>query len=342
MSGFRPVEIVGGGLAGLTLGIGLQRAGVPTTVCEAGEYPRHRVCGEFISGLDDSTIRTIGLAPALKAARRVAGIGFFSGNNRFVHDRLPAPAYVLSRHVLDQRLADTFVAAGGILKTRSPVDLSRRPEGRVHCNGRQRRTASPWIGLKCHVKGVELRTELELHLGRNAYVGLCTVDDTTVNVCGLFRKQAGLGGPAPDILPTYLRAAGLHALVDRLAGVEWLQDSRCAVAGFGFSNAPRDDGTVRLGDAYAMIAPFTGNGMTIAFQSAEEAIEPLIAWSYRERGWREARGEISRRLRQRFSRRLRAARLAHPFLLSPAGQRCFALARRLRLVPIRPWYRLLH
>jgi 2-polyprenyl-6-methoxyphenol hydroxylase-like FAD-dependent oxidoreductase len=43
------VTIVGGGLAGLMLGIGLRQRGVPVTVWEAGRYPRHRACGEFIS-----------------------------------------------------------------------------------------------------------------------------------------------------------------------------------------------------------------------------------------------------------------------------------------------------
>ena len=46
----KPITIVGGGLAGLTLGIGLRQCGVAVTVHEAGHYPRHRVCGEFISG----------------------------------------------------------------------------------------------------------------------------------------------------------------------------------------------------------------------------------------------------------------------------------------------------
>ncbi|MDB6025304.1 MAG: putative electron transfer oxidoreductase, partial [Verrucomicrobiales bacterium] len=44
----RPITIVGGGLSGLTLGIALRQRGIPTTIWEAGRYPRHKVCGEFI------------------------------------------------------------------------------------------------------------------------------------------------------------------------------------------------------------------------------------------------------------------------------------------------------
>ena len=49
------IEIVGGGLAGLSLGVALRREGVPVTLFEAGDYPRHRVCGEFIAGLAETT-----------------------------------------------------------------------------------------------------------------------------------------------------------------------------------------------------------------------------------------------------------------------------------------------
>jgi 2-polyprenyl-6-methoxyphenol hydroxylase-like FAD-dependent oxidoreductase len=45
-----PVTIVGGGLAGLTLGIALRQHNVPVQLHEAGHDPRHRVCGEFTSG----------------------------------------------------------------------------------------------------------------------------------------------------------------------------------------------------------------------------------------------------------------------------------------------------
>ena len=56
MNAPRPLTIVGGGLAGLTLGIALRQRGVPVTIWEAGHYPRHRVCGEFICGRGRETL----------------------------------------------------------------------------------------------------------------------------------------------------------------------------------------------------------------------------------------------------------------------------------------------
>ena len=41
----KTVHIVGGGLAGLTLGLRLRQLDVPVELYEAGSYPRHRVCG---------------------------------------------------------------------------------------------------------------------------------------------------------------------------------------------------------------------------------------------------------------------------------------------------------
>jgi 2-polyprenyl-6-methoxyphenol hydroxylase-like FAD-dependent oxidoreductase len=56
MATTKPITIVGGGLAGLALGIGLRQRGVPVSLWEAGHYPRHRVSGEFICGRGQETL----------------------------------------------------------------------------------------------------------------------------------------------------------------------------------------------------------------------------------------------------------------------------------------------
>jgi 2-polyprenyl-6-methoxyphenol hydroxylase-like FAD-dependent oxidoreductase len=58
----KEITIAGGGLAGLALACALRRHDVPVTVLEAGNYPRHRVCGEFISGVSEETLATLAIA----------------------------------------------------------------------------------------------------------------------------------------------------------------------------------------------------------------------------------------------------------------------------------------
>ena len=89
----RQIEIVGGGLAGLSLGLALRRAGVPVTIFEAGAYPRHRVCGEFITGLKAPTIARLGLAPLLGDAGRLREVAWLARGRVVRRQQLPIPPH---------------------------------------------------------------------------------------------------------------------------------------------------------------------------------------------------------------------------------------------------------
>src|SRR5215470_713444 len=103
MGNLRTITIVGGGLAGLTLGIGLRRHDIPVTIWEAGHYPRHRVCGEFISGRGQETLARLGLCDKLFEAGAITSntAMFLAGNAKSPARRLSKPALALSRLVLD-------------------------------------------------------------------------------------------------------------------------------------------------------------------------------------------------------------------------------------------------
>ncbi len=340
-SALRPIEIIGGGLAGLSLGLALRRAGVPVVLHEAGAYPRHRVCGEFIAGLDRRTIEVLGLAPYLADARHHREVAWVFGNGTAGRkQRLPEPALGISRLRLDARLAEAFAAAGGELHTGSRVTGAPPGEGRVTCTGRRRHNHG-WMGLKCHVRGLTLAADLELHLGAESYVGLAGVEDDRVNLCGLFRRRA-LCAKGPNLVLGYLQAAGLSHLAARLAGAELDPASFCAVAGIAFdTGVVRGDG-LRIGDAAAMVPPFTGNGMAMAFQSAAESLPHLLAYSRGETEWAHALTAITPALAARFNRRLQTAGLLHPWVLQPARQRWLGRLAPLGLPPLRPLYALLH
>lgn len=344
----RSIEIIGGGLAGLALGRALRQAGAGVTVYEAGSFPRHRVCGEFITGLDEATIRRLDLEPVLQGATCQRKIAWYVEGDLLRADALPYPALGLSRYALDARLAEGFVAAGGILRTGERVtDLSSRA-GRVFAHGR-RRGRSDWFGMKIHLRNLATAADLELHLGEHAYVGLSHVEGGAVNMCGLFgqnRKHPVAERESSQsrlsVLWHQLEVRGLGKLADRLRGASPDAGSFCAVAGICFDRrVPRID-RIALGDACAMIPPFTGNGMAMAFQSAAAALDPLLEYTRGDFTWQQACHATNRALRGRFRVRLASSAALHPFLYRRGHRRCLAALSRHHLLPFGALYRALH
>lgn len=345
MSPPKPITIVGGGLAGLTLGIGLRRQGIPVIVIEAGHYPRHRVCGEFISGRGQEVLARLGLRDALLEAGAVpARTGaFFLDKTASPVRPLPSPALCLSRFSLDALLARVFRDAGGELR-----ENERRPaEDYVGCvvraTGRRLEPSGNgwrWLGLKVHARNVPLAADLEIHGTQNGYVGLCRLQGGEVNACGLFRRPVRdsrttdhscvawrvasdesaashssrvTRHPSPHTSvargPWSLSGPPGTPLHARLAGAEIDQASFCAVAGLSLRSqraSTRPD--CCIGDALTLIPPVTGNGMSMAFEAAEIALAPLSACSRGELTWAQARQAIARACDQAFARRLAWAR----------------------------------
>ncbi len=330
----REIVIAGGGLAGLSLAAGLLRRGVAVEVHEAGGYPRHRVCGEFISGVARETLERLGVAGAFSGALLHRSVAWWREGRLIHEDALPEPALGISRHLLDRRLCGIVRDAGGTVIEHSRLRREPRP-GLVWAAGRVL-AKSPWIGLKCHVRGLAMHADLEMHLGANGYAGLAGVEGGAVNVCGLFRIDRSLKASGAGLLLEYLRAGGNGRLADRILDSEIGEDSFTGVAGFLLGRQTRCAGLCALGDAESMIPPFTGNGMSMAFQAAESALDPLASWSSGEVGWDTCVSTVEERLRKRFRRRLAAADFMHAFLLRPAGRRFLEGAARTGALPFRP------
>jgi menaquinone-9 beta-reductase len=337
-----PVTIIGGGLAGLALGGALARNGVPVTLHEAGRYPRHRVCGEFLAGLDEATLDTLGIRPALAGARLHTSTIWIRGGRTLLEAVLPSPARGLSRHRIDRRLAEALTDAGGRLVDGSRIPTSNTPApGTVLACGR--RAGRPgWIGLKVHLRGLRTRSDLELHLSRAGYVGLAGVEDGRSNLCGLFRTERLPSGGRLQALLATLRASGFPELAERVAASDPDPDSFCSVSNLDFTPPAPDATALRIGDALGVIPPFTGNGMTIALQSAATALPHLLDYARGGADWPATLQRANAALSRRFGRRFRVAARLQPLLLSPSGLGALALLARARLLPFHLLYKLTH
>jgi 2-polyprenyl-6-methoxyphenol hydroxylase-like FAD-dependent oxidoreductase len=324
-NGAKPITILGGGLAGLTLGLSLRREGVPVTVYEAGHYPRHRVCGEFISGLGLQVLARLELLEPFRQAGAIPGntAAFVTRGLCSPPRRLDPPALCLSRWTMDALLAKRFRAAGGDL---FPGERRREPtnaEGLVCATGRMplaSKNGCRWFGLKIHARNVPIAADVEMHVFPHGYVGLSRVEGGAVNVCGLFIRPIN----APEATSPsreLLRGPANSLLAYRLADAVFDDNSFCAVGGLGLHPrraAGRSECCV--GDALTMIPPVTGNGMSMAFEAADLATVPLAAYSRGKLSWRDARASIAYACDQAFRRRLAWATWLQSLMFSPLAR----------------------
>ena len=256
---------------------------------------------------------------------------FFSATRATAPRPLPSAAICISRFNLDAALAGRFRTLGGDLleSSRFAGDFA---EGVIRATGRRARAGtggSQWFGLKIHARNVVLDAGLEMHLSAQGYVGLCKISADEVNICGLFRKMPGANSDATGGREL-LRGRPGSALHRRLAAAVFDEASFCAIA--GLSLQPQQAAVhaeICIGDTITMIPPVTGNGMSMAFESAELAIAPLTAWSRGTCSWPEARQKIARECDAVFARRLAWAKWMQRIILTPALQNpLLALAAR--------------
>ena len=82
-----------------------------------------------------------------------------------------------------------------------------------------------------------------------------------------------------------------------------------------------------------MIPPFTGNGMSMAFESAECALQPALDYAGGEKDWQEAAISCAKAQKDRFRRRMIISMLMHPLLITPLGRHLTRTLARQRALP---------
>jgi hypothetical protein len=148
---------------------------------------------------------------------------------------------------------------------------------------------------------------------------LCRQPGEIVNVCGLFRRK-----PATDAAANWqedLRGAAGSLLRQQMGAATFVADSFCAVAGINLKpQQARRQSECRIGDALTMIPPITGNGMSMAFESAEMAIAPVAAWSCGDILWTQTQQTLARQCDAAFGRRLAWSRWLQAMMFAPGLQ----------------------
>jgi flavin-dependent dehydrogenase len=301
------VLILGGGVAGCAASIALARKGRNVTLIEREPTPRHKVCGEFLSGeaLEDLhalgiNVASLGAVPLnyvrLAAARRAA------------EAPLPFPAASLTRKALDTALIAEAIKAGvrveqgrtvqALERTKSDLWQATLSDGTTHeaptaflatgkhdLRGHGRpKDPHQWIGFKMYYRlsaaqSADLADASELTLYSGGYGGIQPVEDGNTNFCCVVqRRYFERAGLRWEGLIAKMQQDCPH-LAMRLEGAEPLLEKAITVTHipYGYLRRSTEDGLYCIGDQAAVIPSFTGDGISIALHTARRATAAYIA-----------------------------------------------------------------
>jgi flavin-dependent dehydrogenase len=353
--------VVGAGPAGCAAAITASRNGARVLLLERGRYPRHKVCGEFVSAeaiqllaflLPGEERHLLANAPRIHRARLFAA--------STINIEIDPPAIALTRYDMDaalfraaelagvtalqqttvttvQRDAHGFVAsipdasfsAPALIVTAgrwSNLDRARNSE-RVHHSSEQQ-DVPKLIGVKAHFHDPNRTIAsdvVELHFFEGGYCGIQSVADGVVSACAMVR--ADVATTLPQVLALcaslHSRAREWHPLFEPVTTSPLLfREPR-----------PEHDGVLYAGDAANFVDPFIGDGISLALNSGALAAQALApVWrgeSNLDKAADNYRAEYERRFLPVFRN---AARIRSLLTLPPALQKAAAQLMRIPAV----------
>ena len=281
------VLIVGGGVSGCAASIALARKGRRVTLIEREPTPRHKVCGEFLSGEALEDLHALGVDVAFLGAVPIDYVRLAAAR-RAAEAPLPFPAASLTRKALDTALIAQAIGSGVRVEQGRSVRALTRPAanlwqatlddgtvyqaptvflatGKHDLRGHSRpKDPHHWVAFKMYYRlsatqTAELKGASELTLYPGGYGGIQPVEDGVANFCCVVqRRYFERAGLRWESLIAKMQQDCPH-LAMRLAGAQPLLDKPIAITHipYGYLRRTTEDGLYCIGDQAAVIPSFT-------------------------------------------------------------------------------------
>jgi flavin-dependent dehydrogenase len=301
------IAIIGGGPAGSMASLYLSHFGMESCIIEKKKFPREVLCGEFLSCEVTSSLKHLNLFEKFLALSPIEINTFRGFGNRGAELFIPLnfPAYAIKRSVFDAFLLNEAKELGA--KIYQPAEVqsvviendkfllkikgSAKSECLIRSNfliaayGKQsildrkldeniRNGSNIYNAIKFHLPNKIFfeypQNDIRLYFGNNIYCGVNKVSSKETTLC-LLEKRNGMKNSSRqriiDLMKenenfSHLFKNGINKLLPNLPiyGTGNLLFNRREVV---------ENGMFRIGDAAGLIAPLAGDGISMAFQSAE-------------------------------------------------------------------------
>jgi len=298
------LAIIGGGPAGCAAAIVAARKGARVLLLERTRFPRHKVCGEFVSAESLGLLQDLlanDFRHLLRRAPRILNSRIFLDGS-MLEARIDPPAASIARFDLDAALWETCCVEGvethaeTIVKSIEGNGPFRIAAGKkvfeaevvINASGRWSSFTSPevrarnskeekWIGIKAHFYEASGAPSTDLYFFDGGYCGVQPVSTATsgsgtrINACAMVR--ADVANTLSDILRQH------PALRKRSRTWKPTMETVNTSPLVFHKPEPVQNTMLQVGDAAAFVDPFVGDGISLALRSgalAAECLQPLF------------------------------------------------------------------
>tara|TARA_R110001592_G_scaffold79617_13_gene237909 strand:- start:6235 stop:7374 length:1140 start_codon:yes stop_codon:yes gene_type:complete len=296
------VVIVGGGLAGLSSAIHLSKNNLNVLLIEKNNYPKHKVCGEYISNEVLPYLEYLGIDVFGIGAQKINKFQLSTPQNNILKSDLTLGGFGISRYELDNALYEKVKSQHVEMVQDSVIDIkflddvfsvdtknNNTYRSKLVIGAYGKRSAldvtlernfikkkSPFLAVKTHVKGDFPNDLVALHNFKGGYCGVSKVENDIINLCYItdydaFKTYKDIDEFQEKVIfkNTYLKTIFQNSTP--------VFERPLTISQISFSNKnPIENHVIMCGDTAGMIHPLCGNGMSMAIRSAQMASQLII------------------------------------------------------------------
>ena len=282
------VGIVGAGIAGSCLAILLADAGLRVAVWEKEEYPKHKVCGEFVSMESHDFFKELGLPLDEWNLPHIHQLRLTSQKGAELNTTLKVGGFGISRYKLDYELAQQMIRSGvhffpktkvfdvkaNQVKTSQGefnVDLAIGAHGKyapAYLQTAKSKQKNKFIGVKYHIQGDFANDLISLHSFKGGYCGMSRIEEEKFCLCYLVNANM-LNNNNHDINKMEKNVLFKNKILASIfQRAHFLWKKPLVISNIKFNKQSISNNMLFVGDAAGSISPLSGNGMSIAARSA--------------------------------------------------------------------------